>query len=216
MMGESEYLVGYGGAGEFGRFRPTQPMACERGDRVVVRTHRGIEAGQVLRLAAAGHARFLPNTTVGQLLRQFNAADARAEASLRTRAGVVCDRASQLAKETGLPLVVLDVEVLLDGEHVVLHHLSGADCDVRPFVSALSREFSLHVLLEDLARHGNEPMHEDEEGADHQCGSCGSDGGCGSCGSSGGCGSCSSKKTDDAVVFAGLRDQMERQRMSLL
>jgi hypothetical protein len=216
-MNANEYLVGYGLTGEFGRFRPVRPLACERGDRVVVRTHRGVEAGHVLRAAEAGHARFLPNTTVGQLLRPFGADDARTEASLSDRRSAIWGRASQLADETGLPLQVLDVEVLLDGEHVVLHHLRGADCDVRPFVSTLSREFDLHVLLADLTRPGEPPPAAEEEHAGHGCGSCGSDGGCGNCGS-GGCGSCGTavSAADDAAYFAGLREQMERQRTPLL
>jgi hypothetical protein len=217
-MNANEYLVGYGLTGEFGRFRPAGPLACERGDRVVVRTHRGVEAGHVLRAAEAGHARFLPNTTVGQLLRPFGEDDARAEADLGDRRCEIWCRASQLAEETNLPLQVLDVEILLDGEHVVLHHLRGADCDVRPFVSTLAREFDLHVLLADLTRSGEPaPRETEEEHAGHGCGSCGSGGGCGSCGS-GGCGSCATvvPPAADAAYFAGLRQQMEQQRTPLL
>ncbi len=211
--GECEYLVGYGLAGEFGRFHTTRPLRCARGDRVVVHTHRGVEAGHVLRPSAPGHARFLPNTTVGQLLRPFGPDDARAEAALSDRASAVCLRASQLASELGLPVEVLDAEVLLDGEHVVLHHLRWTDCDVRPLVSTLSREFDLHVLLTDLTRDGAS-LHGEDEDAGHGCGSCTS-GGCGSCGS-GGCGSCSAAAPTDRAYFAVLREQMERQRTSLL
>lgn len=217
-MSASEYLIGYGLTGEFGRFRSALPAAFVRGDRVVVRTHRGVEAGQVLRAAEAGHARFLPNTTVGQLLRPFGEDDARAEAGLHDRRSEIWGRASRLAEEIALPLQVLDVEVLLDGEHVVLHHLRGADCDVRPFVSTLSREFNLHVLLADLTRSGESTLHETaDDHADHGCGSCGSEGGCGSCGSGGGCESCKTVvPAADAAHFAGLREQMERQRTPLL
>jgi hypothetical protein len=219
-MGECEYLIGYGVAGEFGRFRSARPLACERGDRVVVRTHRGLESGRVLRPAAPGHARFLPNTTVGQLLRPYGPDDARAEAGLGDRAAAVLRRASELAGETGLPLEVLDVEVLLDGEHAVVHHLRWGECDVRPFVSTLAREFDVHVLLSDLTGTGGASAHEEEELAGHGCdsggcGSCGS-GGCGSCGSGGGCGSCSAPAPSEMVRFAALREQMERQRTTLL
>jgi hypothetical protein len=212
-MSEREYLVSYGLAGAFGRFHSALPLACARGDRVVVRTHRGLEAGVVLREAVPGHALFLPNSTVGQLLRPFAPADARAEAGLRDRAADIWSRACQLAEHMGLPLAVLDAEPLLDGEHVVLHHLSGSDCDVRPFVSTLSREFSLHILLDDLTPAGQELLVHDEASCGSGCGSCGSEGGCGSCGS--GCNSCGSKAAD-ANHFAALRAQMERQRTSLI
>jgi hypothetical protein len=219
-MGECEYLVGYGVAGEFGRFRAARPLACARGDRVVVRTHRGVEAGHVLRAAAPGHARFLPNTTVGQLLRPYGPDDAIAEAGHGARAAAVLRRASELARETGSPLEVLDVEVLLDGEHAVVHHLRWGECDVRPFVSTLAREFDVHVLLSDLTGAGGDSPHDEEELADHGCGSggCGScgSGGCESCGSGGECGSCSAPAPSETVRFAALREQMERQRTSLL
>jgi hypothetical protein len=212
-MGECEYLVSYGTAGAFGRFRQNASTRFARGDRVVVRTHRGLEAGEVLREAAPGHARFLPNTTVGQLLRAYGTADARTSATLHERGVAVRGRASELIEELLLPLELLDVDVLLDGEHVVLNHLCGTACDVRPLVSAIATEFGLQVWLEDLAgavsAADDEPSHDCGSG----CGSCGSEGGCGDCGS--GCGTCSSHETPSAH-FAALRAQMEERRTSLL
>jgi PSP1 C-terminal conserved region len=212
-MGECDYLVGYGMAGEFGRFRAAAPLPCLRGDRVVIRTHRGLEIGHILREASPGHARFLPNTTVGQLVRPYGASDARAESALRERGTAICKRAGELAEQMGLPLEVLDVEILLDGEHVVLHHLCGSTCDARPFVSTLSREYSLHVWLDDLANAAPAAPEEESAECGSGCGSCGTDGGCGNCGS--GCGSCSSEHAAPAN-FAELRAQMEQRRTSLL
>ena len=145
--------------------------------RAVIRSHRGVEAGTVLCSATPRHARYLPNTTVGQFLRP-DFARGRAEARLlRQRGQEVLQRAALLAGQLRLPLEWLDGEMLLDGEHVVLHHLRGGECDVRPLVSTLSREFALHVLLQDLARPVEPAPAEDEE---HGCGreNCGS-GNCG-------------------------------------
>ncbi len=200
-----EYLVGYGLRGDFGRFRPERPLACPRGAAVVVHTPRGVEIGRVLREATAGHARFLPNTTLGRLLRLAGLDDERQARTLAERGGRLLARAGALAGEWGLPLEVLDAEVLLDGEHAVLHQVRAAACDVRPLVSTLSREFDLRVSLADLAAPPEE---------EHGCGHCGS-GACGSCGS-GGCGTCGS--ADPHAVqeyFAGLRQQMERRHTLL-
>jgi hypothetical protein len=209
-----EYLLRYGLAGDFGRFRAARPLALGRGDRAVVRSHRGLELAEVLCEAAPGHAPFLPNTTVGQLLRPAGPEDELRAAQLRERESQLFDRGRRLAEELGLALELLDVEVLLDGEHGVLHHVRWAECDVRPFVSTLSREFALHVLLEDLTgpREAAEPR---EEG--HGCGREGCGGGnCGSCGSGGGCSTCGAAKPQEVqAYFAGLRERMER-RTSLL
>jgi cell fate regulator YaaT (PSP1 superfamily) len=211
-MDGQEYLVSFGLTGEFGRFRAAAPLALRRGERVVVRGSRGIEIATVLREAAPGHARFLPNTSVGQLLRRPSPEDERTESETRVREQQLFERGRQLAAELELPLELLDVEVLLDGRHAVLHHLRGVDIDVRPFVSALSREFELHITLADLARQPEATDHEEEH---HGCGrpNCGQEGGggCGSCGS-GGCGTCGQSDPH----FAQLREQMEHRRTALL
>jgi hypothetical protein len=213
VMDHLEYLASYGLLGDFGRFRATRPLPLRRGDRVVVRSHRGLEIAEVLREATPRHANFLPNTTVGQLLRRADPDDERQAQRLRARGQHLFDRGCRLAEELALSVELLDVEVLFDGEHGVLHHVRWAECDVRPFVSTLSREFALHILLQDLSGPRLSAEHRDEE---HGCGrpDCGT-GGCGSCGS-GGCGTCGAAESREVQsYFAELRQQMER-RTSLL
>ncbi len=200
-----EYLVAFGLRGDYGRFRPVRPCACRRGDRVVLRTARGLEVGEVLREATQRHAHFLPNTTVGALLRHATAEDETKEQSARERAMGLYARSRALAAQLSLPLELLDAEVLLDEQTAVLYQLRWADCDVRPFVSTLSREFAAQLILMDLVEPA--PQHPG-------CGHCGPSG-CGSCGSGGGCGSCGVGAADLQAYFAGLRQQMEH-RHSLL
>jgi cell fate regulator YaaT (PSP1 superfamily) len=218
-MQAEEYLASFGRTGEFGRFRTATPLGLHRGERVVVHGPRGVEIAEVMRSATPRHAHFLPNTSVGQLLRRLTPADERSERDMRRRAQQLFERGGQLAAELGLPLMLLDVEVLLDGEHAVLHPLRADDADIRPFVSTLSREFDMHITLADVSRdrQGAEPDESDEPAG---CGrpDCGqrADGGCSTCGS-GGCGSCGSAQPKDLeLYFAQLREQMERQRTALL
>lgn len=217
-METEEYLVGFGQSGDFGRFRAASSLRPQRGERVVVRGPRGVEIAEVLRPAAPGHAHFLPNTTVGQLLRRLTEDDERNEKAQRLRGQQLFERGRHLIEELGLPLVLLDVEVLLDGEHAILHHLRSADADVREFVSTLSREFALHIALVDLG--GPRSLEEEENTEPIGCGrpNCGrgEDGGCGSCGS-GSCGSCgSAKPQNDELHFAQLRERIEHPRTALL
>jgi hypothetical protein len=214
-MNDIEYLISYGLAGDFGRFRAPRPLPCRRGARVVVRSHRGVEVGSVLRPATPRHAAFLPNTTVGQLLRGVTPDDEQTLGAMRERGRRLCERAAALAYELALPLAVLDAEVLLDGEHAALHLVRDGAGDVRPLVSTLSREFGLHIEIADLAHAVAE-----EEEEHHGCGreGCGREGGgCGSCGTGGGCGSCGTKAEPDMTAyFAQLREQMESRRVGLL
>jgi cell fate regulator YaaT (PSP1 superfamily) len=209
-----EYLLRYGLVGDFSRFRAAAPLAMRRGDRAVVRSHRGVEMAEILREAVAGHAHFLPNTTVGQLLRPASPEDERQAERMDVKAQHLFERGSQLAIELALPIELLDVEVLLDDAHGVLHHVRWGDGDVRPFVSTLSREFELHIQLQDLTAPVTAATHADEGNG---CGreGCGK-GGCGSCGSGGGCGTCGSAQPAEVqAYFAELRQHMER-RTSLL
>ena len=220
-MDHLEYLLSYGLVGDFGRFRAAHPLVCGRGDRAVVRTHRGLEMARVLRAATPRHANYLPNTTVGALLRLAGPEDDGAAEQMRERGRRLFQSGRRLANELHLPLEVIDVEVLLDGEHGVLQLLRFADCDVRPFVSALSIEFKLHILLTDLGRPGASIGEQEEEHAGcgrEGCGEGGGEGagGCGSCGT-GGCGSCgTTEPVPEKAFFAGLRDKMEQRRTTLL
>jgi cell fate regulator YaaT (PSP1 superfamily) len=201
-----EYLAGYGLLGEFGRFRPLRPLSCQRGDRIVVRSHRGLEIARVLRQATQQHAHFLPNTTLGQILRPLTPDDEQAEQERQQEGQRLLARATALAAQLQLPLELLDVEILLDGEHAVLHHLRWADADLRPFVSTLSREHAVTLTLEDLSQ-PREPAAEGcgREGCGH------GEGGCGSSSSGGGCASCGvAHASADQARFAALRQQMER------
>src|SRR5438552_4543646 len=118
-----DYLLSYGVVGDFGRFHPVTSLSCRRGDRAVIRTPRGLELGTVLCPTAPGHARYLPNTSVGQLLRLANADDEQTARRLHERGRAIFDDGRQSAAALGLPLEVLDVEVLLDGGRAVVYHV---------------------------------------------------------------------------------------------
>ena len=199
---EQEYLIGYGSNGEFGRFHSARPLTCRRGQRAVVRSHRGVELGVVMCPATPGHAHFLPNTSMGQLLRLASTEDEQTAERMRQRGQRLFEHGRQLAAELGLPMEILDVEVLLDGQQAFVHHLLWGECDERPLVSKLSSEHDLHVALYNLAT----PKEETE----HDCGwpDCGQKegGGCDTCGSGGGCDTCGSNNLDDIKeYFSGLR-----------
>jgi hypothetical protein len=175
-----EYLLKYGQMGDFGRFRPARPCRCQRGDRAVVRTHRGLELGVVLCEAQPGHARFLPNTSVGTLLRLATKDDEETARRLGRRSLQLFEEARELTARFDLPLEVLDAEILLDGRQAVLHYVRGTDCDPRPLMDALSDGHGLLVALHDLALPAS-----DEEAADHEHVGCGEPNcGGGACGTS--------------------------------
>lgn len=217
-MTESEYLVSYGRAGDFGRFRPSAPLACRRGDRVVIRGSQGLELGSVLCPATSGHAPFLSRTALGEILRLAGPDDLRAAEAQRQRGLRLFEQGRHLVQELALPLEIVDVDVLLDGDRAIIYHLRREECDFRPLVSQLSRAHDLLILMQNLAEPAE--LHDDHE---HGCGKpgCGkTEGGtCSTCGSGGGCGTCSSGTHKDEITayLLGRRQMLEeRVRTPLL
>jgi hypothetical protein len=146
------------------------------------------------------------------LLRLMTELDEKQAEQLRQFGLRVFDDAQRLARELELPLEILDIEVLLDGQQAIVHHLRQVDCDYRDLVSALSKKHDLHIRMNNLALPKEETV---------GCGlpNCGQlTGGCQSCGN-GGCNTCGKgvKKEDVAAHLLLLRQMMEqRNRTSLL
>jgi hypothetical protein len=211
-MAGAGYLVQYGRFAYVGRFAAAWGLTPSRGDRVVVRTPRGVELGEVLCGADERFAGGLDPTAGGELLR-LAGPDDLSTAESRESVGLSLLTA---AEGSGLPVTILDVEVSLDGSTAVLHALPLGPCDADPVLAALSTRFGLAVRLLDVSR---TPTVADPPEKVATCGKpdCGS-GGCTSCGT-GGCstGSCSrgSVKTADELTsyFADLRRKMEQQTL---
>jgi hypothetical protein len=204
-MGDQEFLLTYGNAGDFGRFRLAEPLTCRRGDRVVVRSPRGQELGVVMRPATPGLGRLLADQFVGQILRLATEGDLRLAERMQQRSQRLFEDGCRLVRELDLPMQLLDTEVLLDGRQAILHYLRWADCDPRPLMDPLSQRYRLLITLHDLALPS---AGKDQEQAEHA--------GCGvrGCGG-GGCGSCSTRNCTSCVRHTSEPDAPAREREAL-
>ena len=197
-MFEFGYLVSYGRGEYLGRFAAAAEY--HRGDRVAVRSDRGVEAGTVLERAASQAV-----SAVGEILRPLIPEDEAAIVRQRAMAATILAAAE--SSGAGLPLLFLDADVILDGSTAILQAVHWADCDATALFEELSARHGLTVKLADLTA---------EPTPVGVCSTCGEQkSGCDSCGTGGGCstGSCSSgsvKSADELTAyFAGLRRQME-------
>ena len=194
MQASSEYLVSYGKSGEFGRFTAVEPLACRRGDALVIETNRGLEWGQVIRSAGPEHARLLGGDPDGRIVRHPTTGDRQDRERLKQQGQQVFLESRARTLRLGLPLEIVDAEILLDGREAVLHVLRWGDAELHQLTDALAQTHGLHTVVHDLALPASKDEPEVTSEVEQGCGSggCGS-GGCGSGGcSSGGCGSCSS------------------------
>ena len=199
-----EYLVRYGKAGEFGRFRAQKPLLLFKGDLVLIETHRGKETGEILSPSSPTIAKFLPNTTVGKLFSTLSPQDDSLAQLNHLKSSHIFEAAKKISLDLALPVMIVEAELLFDGKHAVLHLLTSPKTDVRDLVSKLSQDFDMHIYVENISQPQEEEKLAEDDGTS-SCGSgkCGSkESGCGTCGSGGGCGSCSTAKEKKPALEA--------------
>lgn len=206
-----EYLVNYGRLGDFGRFcsEDNVPL-CTRGDFVVIQTQRGIEMGEVLCESGTSHSHLLSTQHVGTLLRPCTSEDHLQRQKCEQIAQELTQWFTERARSESLDLDLLDVELLLEGKHAILHLLQGSAEQLTQLQNAIHEAFNLSCSFQDLADPTLQ-IQEDVE-AESGCGTCGS-GGCesGGCSSSTGkgCGNCSSVSGPEMQqYFSALREKM--------
>jgi cell fate regulator YaaT (PSP1 superfamily) len=192
------YLIRYGLMGRVGRFW-SESAGLERGQTVVIRSHRGTELGEVLVPAPAGPSTELtPEPASTRIVRVATAADhERARQAEHDRAERF-ERCRRVFEDGVWPLELIDVEPLLDDCRVVLHYLGPHRLDVSGLLATLRATCDLDVIFEPVGRDvdaGELEQPEPDHGAAGSCGQCGSGSSGGGCGSGeGGCSECGVKK----------------------
>ncbi len=199
---EHAYLVRYGVMHDVSRFS-SDSADFERGQSVVIRTHRGIELGQVLlripRPSDLGDGSTPASSAV--ILRPADPADleraSRADLE-RPHRFTFCRHTME---SLDWPVELIDVEVLLDPGRVVLHYLGPRPLDLAGMLATFRSRCDLDVMLEPVGRdssgsldHVSEALGEGHCGAG--CGHRGADAGCGSSPdlTRGGCSDCGVKR----------------------
>lgn len=170
-------LVRYGTISEVGRFTPVAELAMQRGQRVVVRTHRGLELGTLLQ-------DFAPEKNAPEETGDFEILRPAADEDERAGERLIADARLQFASwrrridEWNLQLELIDLEWTLDGKKIILYVLNdrGPDC-TRLALQAAAAGLGI-VEVQPVGHDGLIP-----QARQSGCGS----GGCGSDGHSGGC-----------------------------
>jgi len=206
-----QYVVAFGKSGGLGCFTVVEPFDLVRGDRVVVKTPRGTEMGEVLGPATLRQARLIGAQASGDILRRATPDDQSVVPGLQQQAEELFAATRAAAERLALPLQILDVEVLFDRQHALVQFVGGGDAEVAKLVEALQVQAELQIRFENLA--GPSPDQPEEHahgGCDKpDCGRTNGAGGCSDCSSGGGCSSCGVGKPDMRAYFAHLRGKME-------
>jgi hypothetical protein len=179
----AQHWVRIGVLGSVGRFAAAEAMRYPRGARVVCRTSRGLEVGEVLSVADGVSEG--TNSPDGTLLRRITVEDdlllARLEKNREEAFAACADRLSELA----IPAVLVDVEHLFDGQSLFFYFLGDATAELDAVTAELAEVYEAEVQFRkftDTLTAGCGPNCGTEEG-----GGCGS-GGCSTCSVAAACG----------------------------
>jgi cell fate regulator YaaT (PSP1 superfamily) len=146
----SDYIVRYGAMRLLGVFSAAAGREFRRGMRVVARTDRGLEIGEILCDATEEAARGINDPGTGQILREMTAEDRNEVARLRQQAREQFDVCRKNIERLGLKMQLVDVEHIFGGERIVVYYLAENRVDFRELVRALAGEFQTRIEMRQI------------------------------------------------------------------
>jgi cell fate regulator YaaT (PSP1 superfamily) len=144
------YVVRYGTLRSLGVFSARGQDRYSRGMRVIARTQRGLEAAEVLAEAADEQAQKLANGPGGQILREMTADDHNELTHIQAKERTTFETCRGHVARIGLPMELVDAEMLFGGERVVVYYLSEERVDFRDLVKALASEFQTRIEMRQI------------------------------------------------------------------
>jgi hypothetical protein len=169
------YLVRVGSFGMVGRFRAEEQLAYARGSRVLCRTPRGLEVGEVLTQVEECDGRAELD---GALVREVDQQDELRLTSHAQRRDRAVETCQGLLDRSGTPAVVVDVDYPLDGQAMCFYVLGELGEALDTATCELARQFHVSVTFQPVAE---EPAGGCGAGCCAATSSCGSNGGCATC-----------------------------------
>jgi cell fate regulator YaaT (PSP1 superfamily) len=133
-----------------GEFMGLDGQDHPREQRVVVRSDRGTELGELLCPATDRTALFLENPVRGEILRVATSQDLGHEAALAERRGVGFATCREAISRRRLQMDLVDVEVILGGERMVFYYLAEKRVDFRELVKDLARAFQTRIEMRQI------------------------------------------------------------------
>jgi cell fate regulator YaaT (PSP1 superfamily) len=158
------------------------------GSKLVIRTKRGTELATMLTStcpnSGCGHAvsrkdmldyiensggKDYPFTTQGRILRTATIEDLNEQARLDAKKPELIKLARQASAELGLPMKVVDVELLLGGDRVIFFYTSDDWIDFRDLVKRLAAEYQTRIEMHQVNAREEARIVADYERCGQQC-----------------------------------------------
>ena len=146
----SKYVVRYGSMRILRPFASAGKNCYARGDRVIVRTDRGLESGVILCEAAEGAAAKTDALHEGQVLRKMTAEDENELARIHNQEKAEFEVCQRCIRQLALEMRLVDVEHIFGGERIVVYYLAEGRVDFRELVKMLAGEFQTRIEMRQI------------------------------------------------------------------
>jgi cell fate regulator YaaT (PSP1 superfamily) len=133
-----------------GEFEPRDAVRHPRGTRVVIRTDRGLEIGEVLCEATPRAVEYLSEPTHGVILRAITAEDVQQIERLADSERDAFDACCKCIVQRKLQMELVDVEWLFGGERIIFYFLAEKRVDFRELVKDLARQFQTRIEMRQI------------------------------------------------------------------
>ncbi|HET6884551.1 MAG TPA: PSP1 domain-containing protein [Pirellulales bacterium] len=165
------HLVRVGALSQVGRFSSLDATRFPRGSRVIVRTARGLEVGEVLAPPAIDS-----NAQAdGSILRGMTVEDQLLDARLGRRRQEAFDACRRRLEELDLDAALVDVEHLFDGRTLIFYFLGHQPPELQAVTADLAAIYDAAAQIgsfAELLAHGCGPGCGTEQASGEGCGSC--------------------------------------------
>jgi len=142
------HIVRVGALGHVGRFTAVDATCYPRHTRVVVRTGRGLELGEILQPPADAPD---PVPADGSIVRGITVEDQLLEARLERNRQAAYEACAARLTELGLPAVLMDVEHLFDGRSLVFYFLGEMSPELEALTDELAELYETQVQFRKFA-----------------------------------------------------------------
>ena len=146
----AKYLVRHGVMRFIGVFTADLDFVFRRQETVIIRSDRGLEAGELLCPATPQAVAAIPEPTSGQLVRSANDEDRKRITDIVDIQKREYTTGRELIVQHKLAMQIVDVEHLFGGERVVFYFLSESRVDFRELVKSMAREFHARIELRQI------------------------------------------------------------------
>lgn len=144
------YIVRYGSMRFLGEFLGLRDQKHVRDQRVVVRTDRGHELGEVLCPATDRTASFLANPVRGEMVRIALPEDFEVSHSQTAMKERMLETCREFIANRRLQMDLIDAEPILGGERLVFYYLAEKRVDFRELVKDLARAFQTRIEMRQI------------------------------------------------------------------